>query len=211
MWSLREVRLGVSVMEATVNEHQLTETADLLPKVQPVPLVCDGLQHLLQGAVQLAVVLLRWPDSLTRTGEGRHLRAGIMTVWASSYQRRHRFTAESGAGAGRRGEGGALGTSPEDRVDGEPGTGVLCWSTAETGSWSLELLLEPLVFLLRGSAGNTPHTSCNNTRLLKGQCTVKSAHVQRARRVLRRIRLPTVSPLHCVLKFFFLYSSEELL
>lgn len=71
---------------------QLTESADLLPEVQPVPLVGDGLQHLLQGAVQLAVLLLRWPDSLTQTGEGRHLRAGIMTVRANSYRRRHRFT-----------------------------------------------------------------------------------------------------------------------
>lgn len=41
----------------------LTQPADLLPQVQPAPLVGDGLQHLLQGSVRLAV-LLRWPDSL---------------------------------------------------------------------------------------------------------------------------------------------------
>lgn len=70
----------------------LTDAADLLSAVQAAPLVRDGLQHLLQGSVQLPVLLLRGPDSLTQTGEGRHLRAGIMTVRANSF-RRHRLTA----------------------------------------------------------------------------------------------------------------------
>lgn len=58
---------------------ELTQSADLLPEVQPGPLVGDGLQHLLQGSVHLAV-LLRWPSSLTQSRDGRHLRAGIMTI-----------------------------------------------------------------------------------------------------------------------------------
>lgn len=76
------------------NPRTLTDAADLLSVVQAAPLVRDGFQHLLQGPVQLSVLLLRGPDSLTQTGEGRHLRAGIMTVRANSF-RRHRFTAEA--------------------------------------------------------------------------------------------------------------------
>ena len=103
----------------TERAEQLTQSADLLADVQSVPLVGDGLQHLLQGAVQLSVLLLRWPDSLTQTGEGRHLRAGIMTVRANSY-RRHRFTAASRRlrGAQERGAAaaGGGGTWNESRI-----------------------------------------------------------------------------------------------
>lgn len=133
----REPQLGVSVLKATVNEEetdQLTESADLLPEVQSVPLVGDGLQHLLQGAVQLSVLLLRWPDSLTQTGEGRHLRAGIMTIRANSYRRRHRFTVANRRlkAAREQGEEGAPEINSGYGGVGEPpvaGTGPLCCST----------------------------------------------------------------------------------
>lgn len=124
----------------TERAQQLTQSADLLADVQSVPLVGDGLQHLLQGAVQLSVLLLRWPDSLTQTGEGRHLRAGIMTVRANSY-RRHRFTAASRRlrGAQERGAAAAGGGGAEMNPGSEPrcgaadlpgaGTGLLCCGT----------------------------------------------------------------------------------
>lgn len=152
---------------------QLTESADLLPEVQSVPLVGDGLQHLLQGAVQLSVLLLRWPDSLTQTGEGRHLRAGIMTVQANSYRRRHRFTVANRRLKAAQEQEEAPETNPVYGGVGDPpaaGAGLLCGSTPRREQVG-RVAAGTLVLLLCGSAGNTPHTSCNNTRLLKGQST----------------------------------------
>lgn len=77
---------------------KLTQSADLLPEVQPGPLVGDGLQHLLQGSVHLAV-LLRWPSSLAQSRDGRHLRAGIMTIRGFTAGEQ---AANRGAAAGQR-------------------------------------------------------------------------------------------------------------
>lgn len=61
----------------------LTKPTDLLPNIQAVPLVCDGLQHVLQGPVRLSVLILCCSRRLTVTREGRHAQADLMTVYTA--------------------------------------------------------------------------------------------------------------------------------
>lgn len=66
----------------------LTQSAEVLSDVQAVPLVRDGLQHVLQGLVRLAGVLVA-PVGVTQTRYGGHnKRADLMTRSQRSYDRR---------------------------------------------------------------------------------------------------------------------------